>query len=142
MAGDEVLKYGQTFTEVRLDGNFEGSTRWVGYQAPHTSQLADLRLVTTGTGNGHHIHRIEFVKVLEHVAGHSFFRSGPNRTYFLVAFLRCQQTSAELGFYLLNFFFCSTDALVLGCGNSDVSNRNRRTRSGTILKTKLHDLVK
>ena len=60
--GDEVLQNGQAFTEVGLDGDFDGLTGGVRHQAAHTGQLTDLVHGTTGTGVCHHVDRVVFVK--------------------------------------------------------------------------------
>src|SRR5690606_3360594 len=59
VSGNEVLKYAQTFTEVRSDRRFNDGAVRLGHQTTHTRQLTDLRSGTPSTGVSHHVHRVE-----------------------------------------------------------------------------------
>ena len=59
--GDEVFQNGQAFTEVRLNGNFDGTACGIGHQAAHTGQLTNLCHGTTSAGVGHHVDGVELV---------------------------------------------------------------------------------
>ena len=61
-AGDEVFQYGESFTEVGLNGDLDGAAGGIGHQATHASQLADLRGGTTGAGVCHHPDRVVAVQ--------------------------------------------------------------------------------
>ena len=62
MSGDEVLQYVQTFSEVGLDGQLDGTAGCISHQTTHTGKLFDLLIGTTGTGICHHEDVIVFIK--------------------------------------------------------------------------------
>ncbi len=138
MAGNEVFQNGEAFPEVCLNGHFKRFTGGVRNQAAHTSQLTDLTLVTPCTRDGHHVDRVKAVKVGQHILCNCLFCFSPNGAHPLVAFLRCEQSAAELGFNHFNLFFCLPDFISLTGGHNNVRNRNGGTRLGTVLKAKLH----
>ena len=52
--GDEVLQNGQTFTEVRLDRDLNGTTVRIRHQTTHTGELTDLVHAASSAGVRHH----------------------------------------------------------------------------------------
>ena len=60
-SGDEVLQYGQTFTEIRLNRDFDGTTGCVCHQTSHTCQLTNLVNRASSTRLCHHMNRVKAV---------------------------------------------------------------------------------
>ena len=67
--GDEVFQSGKAFTEVCLNRNLDRAAVRICHQAAHTGELTDLVHAAAGAGVGHHIDRVEAVKVLLQSAG-------------------------------------------------------------------------
>ena len=63
MGGNKVFQYVQTFTEIGLNRQLDGTSGSIGHQTTHTGQLLNLLVRTTGTGIGHHINIVIFIKV-------------------------------------------------------------------------------
>ena len=54
MSRHKVLQNIQTFTEIGLNGQLNGTSCGVRHQSPHTCKLFNLLIRTTGTGIRHH----------------------------------------------------------------------------------------
>ncbi len=105
----EELQYGKPFPEVGLNGYLNGLTRRIRNQAPHTGQLAELGLITPGSGTGHHPDGIEGIHVFPHGSGDLFLGPGPDIADPLISFLGSQQAPPMLLFNCLH--------LLLSCSN-------------------------
>jgi len=50
----EILQNIQSFTEIRLNRQFNGTSRCISHQPAHAGKLLDLLVGTTGAGVSHH----------------------------------------------------------------------------------------
>ena len=96
VSGNEVFQYGQTFTEVRFDRQFDDTAVRGCHQTTHTSQLFDLSVGTTGTGVGHHEDVVVFTQTSQQCHSDLIIGNVPSFDNFLVTFFVCHQTTTEL----------------------------------------------
>ena len=156
MGRDEVLKYVQTFTEVRHDRRFNDRAIRLGHQATHTRQLANLCRRTTGTGVGHDEDTVEgvlldFIAVTinnrlfrdadHHRLGDFIIRLGPDIDDLVVLLACGYQARGELVFDLFDFCFSGINDLGLGIGDNEVVNTDRGTGPGRQTEAGVHQLV-
>ena len=98
MRGRKVIQYSQTFFKVCLDWQVDDTTRWVSHQTTHTSKLTNLLFVTTGTGDSHHIYRVEAIFIARHIIHHGisniFCCFCPQLDSFTITFFFCNKTTA------------------------------------------------
>ena len=153
---DEVLKYVQTFTEVRSDRRFNNRAVWLGHQTTHTRQLTNLRSGTTSTGVGHHIHGIEGLlinflavavkhasrlQVVHHRLGNLIVGLGPQIDNLVVLLALGNQTGSILIFNFLNFVGRFINDARLLVWNDEVVYTNGCTGNSRVSKTGIHQLV-
>ncbi|RML80683.1 hypothetical protein ALQ89_06468 [Pseudomonas amygdali pv. tabaci] len=156
VSGDEVLKYAQTFTEVRSDRRFDDGAVRLGHQTTHTSQLTNLGSRTTRTGVSHHVHRVEgflvnfdamtiddllFREVRHHCLGHFVVGLGPEVDHLVVLLALGYQAGGVLTFDLFNFFGGRVDDASFFIRDNEVVNADGNTRNGRVGKTGVHQLV-
>ena len=96
MGGNEVFQYVQTFTEVGFDRQFDGASGCVGHQTTHTRQLFDLLVRTTGTGIGHHINIVIFVKIRQQSIRNLIIGLFPGLNNGFITFFFSSKTTTEV----------------------------------------------
>ena len=153
---DEVLKYAQTFTEVRSNRRFDDGTVRLGHQTTHTGQLTDLRSRTPCAGVGHHVHRVErflldfvavavdyllFREVGHHRLGNFIVSFRPKVDYFVVLLALGYQAGGVLTFDLFHFIGCSSDDASFFIRDNEVVNTDGNAGDGRVSKTGVHQLV-
>ncbi len=153
---DEVLKYAQTFTEVRSDRRFNDGAVRLGHQTTHTGQLTNLGSRTTRPGVSHHVHRVEgflinfdavtvdnafFGQVRHHRFRDFVVRLGPKVDYLVVLLALGYQAGSVLTFDLFNFFGGRVDDASFFIWDNEVVNADGNTRNGRVGKTGVHQLV-
>ena len=134
---DEVLKYAQTFTEVRGDRRLDDRAVRLGHQATHTGQLTNLSSRTPGTGVSHHVHRVErflvdfvamtiddllFREVRHHCLGHFVVGLGPEVDHLVVLLALGYQAGCVLAFDLFHFVGSGTDDASFFIRDNEVVN--------------------
>src|SRR5471032_1526996 len=156
VSGDEVLKYAQTFTEVRSNRRFDDGTVRLGHQATHTGELTDLRSRTPCARVSHHVHRVErllidfhamtvdnllFREVRHHRLRHFVVGLGPKVDHFVVLLALGYQAGGVLAFDLFHFIGGSTDDAGFFIRDNEVVNTDGNAGNGRIGKTGVHQLV-
>ena len=156
MGGDEVLVHGQTFPEVCRDGGLDDGTIGTGHQAPHPSQLTDLRGGAPSAGVSVHINGVEGVlldlfpitvphrllgEAIHHGLSDFIVRPGPDIDDLVVLLALGHKTRRVLPFDLLDLGFRSVDHGDLSSGNLKVVNADGAARAGGVLKPGVHELV-
>ena len=94
--GDEVFEDVESFTEVRLDRDFDGLLRSVGHQSAHTGELSDLVDASARAGIRHHLDGVVLVEVFAQRRGDVLRRLVPGRNGHSVALLVGDKTALEL----------------------------------------------
>src|SRR5690606_7990882 len=153
---DEVLKYVQTFTEVRNDRGLADRAVRLGHQTTHTRQLTDLCRGTPGAGVGHHVHGVErivfdfvavlvqdavYLEVVHHRLGDLVVGTGPQVDHLVVLLASGDQTGGVLVLDLFHFAGGTLDDLGLLFRDLEVVDANRRTGDGRIGEPGVHQLV-
>ena len=105
MGGNKVFQYVQTFTEIGLDRQLDGTAGCIGHQTTHTGQLFNLLVGTTGAGVGHHINIVIFIKVGEQGIRNLIIGLLPCLNNGFIAFFFCRKTTAEILCDFLNGLF-------------------------------------
>ena len=123
MGGHKVFQYVQTFTEVGLDRQLNGTSCCISHKPTHTGKLFDLLVRTTGSGIRHHINVIIFIQ------------TGKQRLcQFVVSCFPCLHN------FFVTLFFCNKTALEILCNPVNrvlrflnhlrLLRRNRHIRNG------------
>ncbi len=132
--GDEVLQYGQAFTEVGLDGDLDGTAGGIGHQATHTGQLTDLSHTTTGAGVGHHEDGVVAVHGLLQGVGHVGGGLFPGGNGQAVALVVGDKTAAVLPVDLHDLLLGLGNELILLLGDGHVRNGyGQRSHGGVVI---------
>ena len=140
--GNEVFQNGKAFTEVGLDGDFDGLTGGVGHEASHTGQLTDLVHGTTSTGVCHHVDGVVLVKDAGERIGDFFgglFPLGNNQAVTLVI---GDETTFVLALDVDDFLLGLGNEVVLGRRHRHIRNGNGDGTLGGILVAQGLDAVK
>ncbi|MNO59112.1 hypothetical protein D3C76_496920 [compost metagenome] len=96
MCGDKVLEDCQAFTEVRLDWQFENPSRWCSHQTTHTTELCNLRFVTTRFGVNHEHDGVEAVHRFQQDVRQIILRLRPDLNNTVITLIIGNQTTAVL----------------------------------------------
>ena len=93
MGRHKVLQYVKSFTEVRLDRQFNGTSRCIRHESTHSGKLLDLLIRATSSGIGHHKDVVIFIKTGQQRLGKGIVRRFPGLYDLLITlFLRNQAT--------------------------------------------------
>ncbi len=92
----EILQHVQTFTEIGLDRQLDGTSCGICHQTTHTCKLFDLLVGTTGPGIRHHINIVIFVKPGEQHFRKLLIRLVPSLHNLTVSLLLRTLSSAEV----------------------------------------------
>ena len=130
--GDEVLQHRQSLTEVGLDGAGNHVTTWVGHQATHAGDLADLHHVSTSTRLDHHVNRVGLVGLqgVDHLVGHLGGRRVPDLDLHLPTLAVGDDPLPELGLDLLGTLLVRVEDGRLLWRGLDIVDGHRQTRAG------------
>ena len=94
----EVFEYLHALAEVRLDRHFDRFTGGARHKSAHTRKLPDLLDRAAGTGNSHHVDRVEFIEVLLKCGRDILCTGIPHLNDTVASFLIGKQTLAvEIG---------------------------------------------
>ena len=119
MRRDEVLENGQALAEVRLDRTVDDFALRVGHEATHTGELSNLLDVTAGTGEGHHVDRVEAVEVVSHGIADVLVGDGPDLDDLAMALVGAHEAHLVV--------FLDGGNLLVGLGEDvGLIRRNRR----------------
>ena len=141
VSGNEVFQYGQTFTEVRFDGQFDDTAVRGSHQTTHTSQLFDLSVGTTGTGVSHHVDVVVFTQTSQQSCCDLIIGDVPCFDYFLVTFFVCHQTTTEFSCDHINFCFRFFQIFCLSLRNFHIGYGYCHSRSCGEFVTQGFDLI-
>ncbi|VVN45648.1 hypothetical protein PS624_05759 [Pseudomonas fluorescens] len=156
VSGDEVLKYAQTFTEVRSNRRFNDGTVRLGHQTTHTGQLTNLCCGTPRTRVSHHVHRVErllidfnavtvdnllFREVGHHCLGNFVVRFRPKVDHFVVLLALGYQAGGILALDLFHFVGGCTDDAGFLVRDNEVVNTDGNAGDGRVSETGVHQLV-
>ena len=130
MGGDEVLENGHPFPEVAPDGNLDDPARRVGHEATHRAKLADVALVSAGTGVRHHRDRAVRPEALHHHVRHAGRRGLPDADDLLVALVIGDQAALELAIDLEHRVVGGREARLLVLRDLDVEQADRHPAAG------------
>ena len=156
VGGVKVLKYVQTFTEVRSNRRFDDRAVWLGHQTTHTRQLTNLGRRAPGTRVGHHVNAVEgflvnfvaitvndFVdlQVFHHLLGQDLVGTGPDVDNLVVLLACCYQTLGKLTLDLTHFVIRFINNLGLLWWDNEIVNTDRGTGNSRIAEAHVHQLV-
>ena len=141
VGGSEVIQYGQAFTVVRLDRQFDRTAGGIGDQAAHAGELAHLAVVTTGTGLGHHGERVEFLHAFLHGFAHFVRGLRPDLDDFLIPFRVGDEAAAEEILDTFDFRILFGDDLVLVGRDSDIVDADGDARYESVMEAERLDAV-
>ena len=139
--GNEVFQYGQTFTEVCLDRQFDDTAVRGCHQTTHTCQLFDLSVGTTGTGVCHHINVVIFPQTCQQCCRNLIIGNVPCLDNLLVTFLIRHQTTSEFLCNHINLGFCFLQIFCLLLRNFHIGNGYGHCRSCGEFVTQRFDFI-
>ena len=131
--GDEVLQDRQTFAEVCLDGDLDGTSGGVGHQAAHTSQLTDLSHRTTSAGVCHHEDRIVTVQALLQGVGDVLGGLLPSLNDQAIALVVGQEAALELTLDLDDLLLGLPDERILLLRDGHIVDRDGQGAHGGVM---------
>ena len=137
MRGNEVIGYGQTFTEVCGNRNLDGLTGRTSHQTTHTCQLTHLLFITAGTGISHHTDWVEEIHVFHHGICNVISSLIPELNYLVITLLIGDKTAIHL---LLDLIYTITSFLQhsrLLWRNLDIGNGYGHTCNTSIMIAKI-----
>ena len=134
MGRGEVIEDGEAFTEVCLNRQFYGFTGCIGDEAAHAGQLADLVIITTGAGLGHHGQRVELHHGTLHGSAHFIGLLTPYIDDPAVSFIVGHEAAAEEPFNLFNLRIAVGQDLILFRRYSDVVNADGNTGNQGVME--------
>ena len=141
MGGDKVLQYIQTFTEVRLNRQFDSTTGCICHQSTHTSQLFDLFIRTTGSGVRHHEDIVQLIQSIQQIFCNLIIGFLPCIHNGFVTLFLCQQTTAELLGNNFHCILCTLKKFFLTCRHFHIRNRYRHSCFRRIFVSKGFNIV-
>ncbi len=133
MRAHEIFQNVQTFTEVGLDGQLDGTAGGIGHHAAHAGKLFDLLIGTTGAGIRHDTDVIVFAKAFFQLRCQVIVSLIPDFNDFLVALFVRRQTEAVVHIDLVDRRLGFVQDLLLGSRHDHVGNGNRHGGSGRVL---------
>ena len=146
--GNEVLQHGQSFTEIGRDRRFDDFARWLGHQAAHSGQLADLLFASASAGIGHDVNRIEFKSafiLLRHLAEHfirNFFRDiRPDIDDLVVAFAVGNGAVLVLFFHLDDAFPGVVDQFAFVVRHDQIVNADGDAGLGGMQESEIFQVI-
>ena len=141
VGGDEVLEDGHALAEVAPHGHVDDPAGRVGHQAAHGAQLADVALVPSGAGRGHHRHRARRVQRLHHLVGHLAGGVLPDPDDLLVALVLGDEAALELLVDRGTRVVGRVEAGLLVLRDLDVEQADRHAAAGGELEADALDAV-
>ena len=141
MGGHEIFQYVQSLTEIGLDGQLDGVSCRIRHQAPHTGQLLDLLIGTTGSGVRHHIDIVVAVQAVQQRLGQHRVRLLPGLYNFLITLFLSNQTTLVVPRNLIYRILCVLDQLRLLRRHRHIGNGYGHGRAGGILVSHRLDIV-
>ena len=142
VGGHEILQYVQSFTEVGLDGQLDGSSCGIRHQSAHAGQLFDLLVGTAGAGVRHHIDIIIFIQSGQKHLCQLLIRLVPGLNDRTVSLFLRDQTTSEIHGDLVNRSLCLLQHLGFSGRHGHVGDGNRHRGSRRIFITCGLDQVK
>ena len=113
----------------------------VGHQAAHRAELADVALVPSGAGRGHHRDRTRRVERLHHLVRHLGRRLLPDADDLLVALVLGDEAALELAVDLGDGVVGRVEARRLVLRDLDVEQADRHAAAGGELEPDALDAV-
>ncbi len=141
MGRDEVLEDGHPLAEVAPHGDVDDPAGRVGHQAAHGAQLADVALVSAGTGRGHHRDRAGRIELLHHLVRHVGAGLLPDADDLLVALVLGDEAALELLVDRRDGVVGRGEALRLVLRDLDVEQADRHAATGGELEADALDPV-
>ena len=94
MGGHKVLQYVKSLTEIGFNRKLDGPSGGIRHQSPHTGQLFNLLVGTTGARVRHHINVIIFIQSCKQNVCQLFIRFIPGFHNRTVSFLLGDKAAA------------------------------------------------
>jgi hypothetical protein len=141
VGGDEVLENRHAFAEVAPHRHVDDTARRVGHQASHTAELADLALVTSRAGVGHHPHGAVRIEAVHHLGGQVVGGLLPDVDDLLVALVIGDEAALELAVDLVDGGVRRDQASGLVLGDHDVADRDGHATAGRVGEADALDAV-
>ena len=113
----------------------------VGHQAAHRAELADVALVSSGAGGGHHRDRAVDLEALHHLVGHRARRLLPDVDDLLVALVLGDEAALELAVDLGDVVVGRLEPRALVLRDLDVEDADRHPAAGREVEADALDAV-
>ena len=133
VGGHEILQNVQSFTEIRLNRQLDGTACGIRHQTAHARKLLDLLVGATGAGVRHHEDIVVFVQTRQQQVRQFLIGLVPGLHHRAVALLLGDQAPAEVGGNLIHGGLSLGQQLRLFGRHSHVGDGHRHGRLGGIL---------
>src|SRR5262249_26847762 len=122
VTGDDVLSHVQAFAEIGFNRQVDDLTLRVSHQAPHSHQLTNLRDITSGARERHHVHRVQAVEIVDDFFGQLVGGGGPGVDNLVVTLHFRNLAALVTALRQLDFFVCRSNEFTLLLRHIEVLN--------------------
>ena len=141
MSRDKVLQYVQSLTEIGLDRKLDGMTGGICHQSPHTCQLLNLLIRTTGSGVSHHVDIVVLIQAGQQVVRQLVIGGLPCLDNLFVALFLGDEAAAVVFRNTVHCCLSFLNQLWFALRHGHIGNRNGHGRPGGIFISNGLDVI-